>query len=290
MPVWIGENRALDLRHLRADCERCFGLCCVAPAFLESVDFAITKHAGEPCPHLQRDSRCDIHQRLRQRGFRGCAVYDCFGAGQHVAQVTFAGQDWRQSPRTASRMFEVFGVMRQLHELVWYLLEATALPAARPLHGDLMIALEATQDLTERSAEGLLDLDLRAHARAIDALLARASEAARGQLGLSVREREPADLAGAVLRGADLCGANLRESSLIAADLRGADLRLADVRGADFRDADLRGARLGGSLFLTQPQLESARGDASTTVPPRLARPGRWPDQRRGQGSPISVL
>jgi hypothetical protein len=34
-------------------------------------------------------------------------------------------------------MFAVFGVMRQLHELLWYLTEALALEAARPLHAQL---------------------------------------------------------------------------------------------------------------------------------------------------------
>ena len=68
-------------RALRADCERCFGLCCVAPAFSASADFAIDKPAGHPCPHLRPDFRCGIHTDLRGRGFRGCAVYDCFGAG-----------------------------------------------------------------------------------------------------------------------------------------------------------------------------------------------------------------
>jgi len=39
-------------RALRADCERCFGLCCVVPAFARSADFAFDKAAGEPCRHL----------------------------------------------------------------------------------------------------------------------------------------------------------------------------------------------------------------------------------------------
>ena len=116
---------------LRADCERCFGLCCVAPAFSASADFAISKDAGHPCPNLQPDFRCGIHARLRQRGFPGCAVYDCFGAGQKVAQVTFGGQDWRRSPGIAEQMFRGFTIMRQLHELLWHLGEALTLPAAR---------------------------------------------------------------------------------------------------------------------------------------------------------------
>ena len=96
---------------LRADCGRCFGLCCVAPAFSASADFAIDKGAGQACPHLRRDFRCSIHDRLRPEGFPGCAVYDCFGAGQQVAQVTFGGRDWRREPGLAGQMFGVFAVM-----------------------------------------------------------------------------------------------------------------------------------------------------------------------------------
>src|SRR4051794_16389300 len=103
---------------LKADCESCFGLCCVALPFAASADFAIDKDAGRPCPNLEADFRCGIHRDLRERGFPGCTVYDCFGAGQKVSQVTFAGQDWRRAPETATRMFAVFPVVRQLHELL----------------------------------------------------------------------------------------------------------------------------------------------------------------------------
>jgi hypothetical protein len=109
---------------LRADCEHCFGLCCVAPAFFASADFAIDKSAGQPYPNLPADFRWAIHHRLRQQGFAGCTTYDCFGAGQKVAQITFAVQDWRQTPRIAAKMFNVFTIMRQLHELLWLLTEA----------------------------------------------------------------------------------------------------------------------------------------------------------------------
>jgi hypothetical protein len=42
------------------------------------------------------------------------------------------------------------------------------------------------------------------------------------------------------------------------------------------RAADIRGASLAGTLFLTQPQLDAAKGDAGTTVPPSLIRPAHW--------------
>ena len=265
-----------DRLGLRADCERCFGLCCIAPAFSVSADFAIDKAAGQACPHLQSDFRCGIHKHLRQQGFRGCTVYDCFGAGQKVAQVTFGGKDWRRAPQTAKQMFEVFTIMRQLHELLWYLTEALTLQPARSLHGELSLALDETERLTHNGPDALVQLDVAAHRRDVNALLLRTSELVRAQVRRQKKDRRGADLIGADLRGADLRGANLRGAYLIGADLRGADLRVADVIGADFRDADLRGADLTDSIFLTQSQLDAAKGDADTPLPPSLTRPTHW--------------
>ena len=262
---------------LRADCARCFGLCCVAPAFSASADFAIDKPSGQPCPNLRPGFRCGIHDDLRPRGFRGCAVYDCFGAGQRVSQVTFGGRDWRQAPHAAQQMFEVFGVMRQLHELLWYLSEALASRRARPLHGELKLAMEATDRMAGGGAEALLELDVRAHRRDVHALLRRASQLMRAGVPGQKANHAGADLAGARLRGASLRGASLNGACLIGADLTGADLRAADLAGADFRDADLSGADLTGSIFLVQSQLDAAKGDASTKLPPSRTRPAHWP-------------
>ncbi len=261
---------------LRADCGNCFGLCCVALPFAASADFAIDKDAGQPCTNLRDDFRCGIHTQLRQRGFSGCTVFDCFGAGQKVSQVTFGGQDWRQAPGTARQMFEVFPVMRQLHELLWYLAEALTLPPARPIHGELRRALEKTERLTGGSAQELSELDMAAHRGDVNALLLRTSELVRAKVTGRKKERRGADLIGADLKAADLRGANLRGAYLIAADLKGADLRTADLIGADLRDADLSGADLTDAIFLTQPQLNAAKGDPATKLPSALTRPTHW--------------
>ena len=84
------------------------------------------------------------------------------------------------------------------------------------------------------------------------------------------------------LRGADLRGASLRGAYLIGADLRAADLRMADVTGADLRGADLGGADLTESLFLIQSQLDAAKGDTATRLPPSLTRPAHWSPGRTG--------
>jgi uncharacterized protein YjbI with pentapeptide repeats len=259
---------------LRADCARCFALCCVAPAFAVSADFAIDKKAGTPCPHLRADFRCGVHSGLRGAGFAGCATYDCFGAGQRVAQVTFAGRDWRTSPEIAPSMFAAFAVMRHLHELLWYLTRALDLDAAAPVRADLARARDETEALTRLDPEDLVGLDVTAHRDAVNPLLRRASALARGPY--RGPERAGADLVGADLTGVDLRGANLRGAYLIGADLTAADLDLADVTGADLRGAVLFGADLGGTLFLTQSQVDGAVGDAATRLPPATARPAHW--------------
>jgi uncharacterized protein YjbI with pentapeptide repeats len=268
-------GRVKDLQ-LQADCASCFGLFCVALPFAASSDFAVDKPAGKPCGNLRTDFRCGIHTSLRERGFSGCTVFDCFGAGQKVSQVTFGGRDWREAPETAGRMFEVFPVMRKLHELMRYVTEALALPAAAAVHGDLRRALGELDDRTRGSAESLAELDVDALRGEVNASLVRASELVRAAAPGRRRNHRGADLFGARLRGADLRGASLRGACLIAADLSNADLRMADLIGADLRDADLRGADLTGSLFLVQPQLNAAKGDAATRLPPALARPAHW--------------
>jgi uncharacterized protein YjbI with pentapeptide repeats len=278
-------NRQVDADHgqqeaplhsLRADCERCFGLCCVAPAFLASADFAIDKEAGQPCPNLRPDFRCSIHDRLRPRGFPGCAAYDCLGAGQKVAQETFGGRDWRHTPGIAAQMFSVFAIMRQLHELLWYLTEALALQAAGPLRRELGLALAQIERLSQGDADALEALDVAAHRREVNALLRRTSELVRAGAQRQLADLSGADLSGKNLSGADLVGASLRGACLIGADLSGADLNLADLTGADLRGAKLSGADLSTSFFVTQPQLNAAAGDLGTKLPPSLTCPAHW--------------
>ncbi|MEV6955673.1 pentapeptide repeat-containing protein [Streptomyces sp. NPDC051183] len=261
---------------LRADCANCFALCCVALPFAKSTDFAVNKAAGTPCSNLQQDFRCGIHTRLRDKGFQGCTVFDCFGAGQQVSQVTFGGRDWRTHPGTARQMFDVFPVMRQLHELLFYVTEALTLPDARPVHAELRLALAETEAMTRADAETLAPFDVGALRQGINALLLKTSELVRAKVPGRTKNHRGADLMGARLSGADLRGANLRGAYLIAADLSRADLRTADLIGADFRDANLRGADLRGAIFLTQPQLNAAQGNPSTRIPTSLTRPTHW--------------
>jgi hypothetical protein len=251
---------------LRADCSSCFGLCCVALTFSKSADFAIDKPAGEACPNLDEAFRCTIHSKLRPKGFQGCTVYDCFGAGQEISRR--AGTSWREQP--GQQMFAALPILRQLHELLWYLTEALEYKA---FDAEVRAAIERVESVS-RTAD-LTTVDVNAERAAVNELLLKTSQLVRGKQSKK-KERRGADLMGARLRGADLQNANLRGAYLIGADLRDANLRQADLIGADLRDADLRGADLTGALFLTQSQVNAARGDSATKLPPAVTRPSHW--------------
>jgi uncharacterized protein YjbI with pentapeptide repeats len=266
---------------LRADCASCVGLCCVALAFTRSADFPVDKPAGEPCVNLDDSDACRVHDRLRPLGFRGCTVFDCLGAGQRVSQETFGGRSWRQDAATASSMFGVFGVMRSLHEMLWYLDQALGLTSDRGLRSELREHRDRIHALGDGPAEMLESHDVSADYSAVQPLLVRASELARAESAATGRQRSRrlapgSDLCGVRLPGADLTGVTLRSALLIGADLSGATLTRCDVLAADLRDADLSGADLGEAIYLTPMQVHHARGDDTTVLPAGFERPAHW--------------
>ena len=268
---------------LGADCADCFGLCCVALAFAKSADFPFDKDAGEPCTNLDDQDGCRIHPHLRDRGFAGCTVFDCFGAGQKVSRSTFAGRSWRDDPGTRAEMFAVFPVVRRLHELLWYLDEAIGLVTGSRDPAPWTAAFTRVKELSDADPATVLAVDVDTEYDACRDLLVSASEIARAEVGrVAPLEsgrgvRGPgSDLAGADLRGVDLRGQTLRGSVALGADLRDAELSRCDLLGVDLRGADLSGADLTDAVYLTQPQVNSARGDDRTRLSAGFARPSHW--------------
>lgn len=268
-------------KNLQADCANCFGLCCTALHIVASSDFAIDKVAGVPCPNLLSDFRCQIHNELRGKGFKGCTVFDCFGAGQHVSQVTFNGQDWRESKRVAAKMFPVFPVMVQLYEMLAYIAEALSYQVPQDLHKKLTHQLKELESLTELEARDLLALDIMEIRMPVNELLSKTSTHIRSTITNAIPGRRKlnyrgADWIGKNAKGKDLRAADFRGAYLIAADLKDADLRAVDFIGADLRDANLEGADLSTSMFLTQMQINSAKGNNKTQLPSFLVQPSHW--------------
>ncbi|EQB86324.1 uncharacterized protein YjbI with pentapeptide repeats [Clostridium punense] len=280
----LSASSSISCDNLRVDCEKCFGLCCVALYFSSSEGFPENKDAGKPCINLQQNFQCKVHENLTQMGLKGCTAYDCFGAGQKVAQVTYNGEHWRKSPEYAEEMFQVFLIQRQLHEMLWYLIDGLKFQEDHKIQEKFRAIISKTEELTNLSAGKLLALDLVPHRMAVNSLLKETSEMVRKKVGGSNKStlgRKKAfggglNLMGADLRKKDLRGQNLSGAFLIAADLRGTDLSGADLIGADLRNADLRGANLTNCIFLTQGQINSAKGDLTTKLPYTLITPLSW--------------
>lgn len=233
---------------LRSDCSRCFALCCVLLPYSADAGFGADKAGGTPCSNLAADDQCRIHTDLRETGWRGCTIFECFGAGQQVSQVTYEGRSWRDPSVNLGEMAAAFSALRLVHEMLFHLEEAQQ-RCPSPSLDELASRL---QDLRMSTPEEILAVDL-------DDLIEEVGAALRG--------------VSAVIRGPE--DRDHRRALLMAADLRGADLGQADLLGADLRDAQLQGADLSQVLFLTQPQLNAADGDETTRIPPRLQNPWR---------------
>ncbi|PZE67661.1 MULTISPECIES: pentapeptide repeat-containing protein [unclassified Curtobacterium] len=279
-----------DRSALRADCGNCFALCCTAFGFQRSADFPIDKPAGTPCGNLADDFSCTIHEALRPRGFRGCTVFDCSGAGQYVSQTLYDGVSWRDHPDSRAEMFRVFPIVRRLHEMLWHLAEAQDRAVTPDSADDAAFLAQEIRRSLDAGRPTLLALDVEPlHARVRDVLIEVSAEV-RGRYNAGADDapdgllRPGADLAGRDLGARSLRGADLRGATLIAADLRGVDLSGVDLLGADLRDARVDGADLSTAVFLTQAQVNAARGDGTTALPRGVDRPTHW----RSTAAPVS--
>ncbi len=264
---------------LRADCDRCVALCCVALAFEVSADFAIDKEPGVPCPNLGEDLRCRVHADLRSSGMRGCAAFDCFGAGQRVSQELFPGFDWRTQPERAPEVYEVFHVLRALHALLWCIEEAVDHGISPEWQARLGLERARLEEVAQALPQDVGKPEASIRWMEANEALSELSAELRAAGGGPCTDHRGALLFGKDLRAEDLRGASLRGAKLIGVDLRGACLELTDLAGADLRGARLHGADLRGSLFLSQMQLDQARGDHSTLLPAKRERPPEWGDR-----------
>jgi len=153
--------------NLMPDCGSCAALCCVATSFEASEDFACDKPAGARCPNLASDNRCSIHGELTERGFSGCVVFDCYGAGQHVTSAFASG------PSADRERNHAFSMVRDLHELLFLLTEAAKIcpPAEGALRALISAQIEHLDAISSSVTADIVNLDFAAlHAQAHDML------------------------------------------------------------------------------------------------------------------------
>lgn len=272
------------LKALKIDCEKCFGFCCVALYFSKIDGFPNDKKAGTPCVNLQSGFTCSEHKNLRKKGLKGCTAYDCFGAGQKVAQLTFKGKDWREFKDLQNQMFEVFVIMRQLHEMLWYLGDALTFVSNKNIKDQLNSRIQEIEQLTKLDANSIMNIDIEKYRTKVNSILRIANEIVKDKIAQykinNSKDKKNLklgyDFIGTNLTDANLIGANFAGALLIASNMKNTDLKGANLIGADLRDADIRGANLEDAIFLTQYQINTARGNCKTKLPKSLERPPYW--------------
>ncbi|MEG1500674.1 MAG: pentapeptide repeat-containing protein [Clostridiales bacterium] len=269
-----GSKKYFDLASkLKIDCAKCSGLCCVALYCMKTDGFPEDKEAGKPCKNLMPDFRCAIHSQLAKDKMRGCLAYDCFGAGQMVTQLYYPNKDWLTKPKQANEIFEIFLIVFQLHQMLWYLIEAFSAVSDKHLISNIEMLICENQQMTSQCPNEILNLDVEKYRSKVNQILKKVIESIAVY---SANGGKSKDFFGKNFKKANLDGRDFSMSFLIGANLEECSLRGANFLGADMRDAGIQNTDLSQCIFLTQMQINSAKGNANTKIPINLSRPTFW--------------
>jgi len=258
---------------LRIDCDKCSGICCVALYCMKTDGFPENKEAGVPCKHLMRNFHCDMYSDLADKNMKGCLVYDCFGAGQKVTQSCYPDEDWQKNSEKTNEIFQVFLIVFQLHQMAWYLLEALTLAADEHLESDIDTLITQNKQMTACTPAEILRIDIEEYRTRVNQVLKKVSSRIAA---IPSDKTNGKDYFGKNFRQANLNGRDFSMALMIAANLEGCSLQGTNFLGADIRDANIENTDLSGSIFLTQMQINSAKGNSNTKLPANLSRPSRW--------------
>lgn len=268
------ENTKL-LQSLKADCSKCSGICCTALFFSKIDGFPENKPEGKPCMHLQKDFKCKIHKELEKNKLKGCIGYDCFGAGQHVTQSVYFGQTWQNTPEKAKEIFDVFIVVFQLYQIRYFLLESMLILPAQTLKKDIKALIEENEMICNCKPQDTLVFDIEDYRTRANVLLKQVCSLLQKSLRCEIKKC-PSDFLGKNFKNKDMRGLDLSTKLLIAANFSKCVFDGTIFLGADTRDTDFSNADLREAVFLTQGQINSAKGNRNTKLPQYLDYPITW--------------
>lgn len=263
------------LRSMKCDCAHCSGLCCIALFFSKVDGFPINKSAGYPCINLLKDYRCKIHSQLESKKMKGCIGYDCFGAGQHVTQVIYKGDTWNNTPERSTEIFDVFIAVYDLYQIRYYLEESLLIIPAQSLEKSLQSLIDENITICNGSPHAILSFDLDEYRNRSNIVLKQVCKLLEHSLKIDTPKTPKSFFAGN-FKGKNMSGTDLSTLLLIAADFENCIFNGTIFLGADTRDTNFTNADLREAVFLTQGQINSAKGSTSTKLPAHLDYPPTW--------------
>lgn len=260
------------LKAMKADCQRCCGLCCVSLHFAKSEGFPENKRAGLPCTQLTESHRCRIHAKLKQQKMKGCIGYDCFGAGQRVTQDLYDDHAWNDDTVSTKEMFDVFHNVYQLYQIRFFLLEALYINTSVHTQEELQKCLLVNEEICNASPSLIVTYPIDTYRDNVNHLLKAVCKThCKGS-----NQNDAHVYLGRVYKGKDLSNHDFSMKLLLAADFTNCIFHGAVFLGADTRDTNFCNADLRQALFLSQGQVNSAKGNAKTKLPEHLHRPVTW--------------
>ncbi|MHC1722817.1 MAG: pentapeptide repeat-containing protein [Aminipila sp.] len=261
------------LKTLSIDCEDCCGICCTALYYTKMDGFPEDKAAGKPCGNLKNDFKCSIHNNLVEYKLKGCMAYDCFGAGQKVTQEIYGGRNWKKNPEDADQMFQVFLIIYQLHQMLWYLIQADRINTDNIMENEINNLIEENDRMAQISPEEIIKLDLGLYKNRVNRVLKETCKVVHSEI---MDSNHSMDCMGKNFKKQNLDGKDFSMKLLIAANFEGCSLNKTNFLGADMRDTNFTNTDLSKSLFLTQMQINTAIGNCQTKLPEYLTMPEKW--------------
>lgn len=259
----------------KANCAKCAGLCCVALYCAKKDGFPKDKEAGIPCMYLQDNFTCEIHTDLENKQMKGCIGYDCFGAGQHVTQSIYSGKTWKETSMQAQEMFAVFSVVCQLYQIRFYLVETLSMLKKNILCEKIEELVDSNIAVCENDPQTILSFPLEGYRDAVNTIIKYACEIKQEKVQTRGKPF-PKEFLGKSFKGKDMSHVDMNGKLLIGCDFSSCTCRGALFLGADTRDANFSNANLSEAYFLSQAQVNVARGNAKTKLPMHLYRPITW--------------
>lgn len=263
------------LHPFKSDCSKCSGLCCTALFFSKMDGFPEDKIAGKPCINLQKDFKCKIHTELEKNKMKGCIGYDCFGAGQHVTQMIFRGQTWQDTPTQSKEIYDVFVVVFQLYQIRYFLAEALMICKTKSLSDEISNLITENEAMCNDSPKDILEIDIDSYRDRANRLIKQVCRMFLDSLG-NKDKKCPSDFLGKNFKNKDMSGYDFSVRLLIAANFEGCVFDGTIFLGADTRDTDFSNADLSKALFISQGQINAARGNRNTKLPKHLHYPVTW--------------
>lgn len=271
----IHEKNKGRLKELKVDCSKCSGLCCTALFFSKTDGFPENKEAGKPCIKLQNNYRCRIHHELEKHKMKGCIGYDCFGAGQHVTQYIYKGETWQTSQEQSKEIFDVFVIIFQLYQIRYFLEESKIIIPAKELWGDIQNLINENEALCNSDPQSILEIDIESYRNKVNIILKQVCNSIIKCFKNSDNKRST-EFFGKSFKKRDMSGLDLSMKLLIATNFDSCIFDGTIFLGADTRDTNFSNADLRETVFLTQGQINSAKGNRNTKLPKYLDYPITW--------------